>query len=44
MKKIVGMCVLIAVFGMVSFAAAQVATSTLPDPGTLPDSPLYFFS
>lgn len=42
MKQILAVCVLLAALGLGSVASAQVASSTLPDPGTLPDSPLYF--
>lgn len=42
MKRIFAVLIVLAAFGLVSVASAQVASSTLPDPGTLPDSPLYF--
>ncbi|MFH0806428.1 MAG: DUF5667 domain-containing protein [Candidatus Brennerbacteria bacterium] len=42
MKQFLAVSVLLVAFTVGSVVSAQVASSTLPDPGTLPDSPLYF--
>jgi hypothetical protein len=41
MNKLISLAVAL-VLVVPIFVGAQTATSTLPDPGTLPDSPLYF--